>query len=86
MRVLITGKHIPSTCRAVSHALIIPGASGVLGSAVLTAFESAGHTVLGLAYSRATDKLKKVDLLNQRETEEVFTEFKPDCEYHRSLA
>ncbi|KAH8084359.1 hypothetical protein BXZ70DRAFT_570908 [Cristinia sonorae] len=62
--------------------VIVTGASGVLGTAVFSAFESAGHTVLGLAHSRATDKLKKVDLLNQKETESVFSEFKPDWVIH----
>ncbi|TCD61464.1 hypothetical protein EIP91_008399 [Steccherinum ochraceum] len=61
-------------------------ASGVLGSAVLSAFESTDveskNTVIGLAHSRATDKLKKVDLLDKDETKSVITEFKPDWVIH----
>lgn len=59
--------------------VIVTGASGVLGTAVYDAFKSAGHDTLGLAFSRPSGELKKVDLLNQGETEEVFVWFKPDC-------
>ncbi|KAJ3525267.1 hypothetical protein NM688_g8428 [Phlebia brevispora] len=55
-------------------------ASGLLGSAVYDAFKKsdAKHTVLGLAHTRSTDELKKVDLLDFEATERVFSEFKPD--------
>lgn len=59
--------------------VIVTGASGVLGTAVYDAFKSAGHETLGLAFSRPTGELKKVDLLNQGEADEVFVWFKPDC-------
>ncbi len=61
------------------------GASGLLGSAVYDAFKksSANHTVLGLAHSRSTAELKKLDLLDYEATERTFSEFKPDCEFHR---
>jgi hypothetical protein len=67
--------------RADSILLLLPssGASGVLGSAVYDAFVNTKHTVVGLAFSRASDKLKKVDLLNQEETSAVIQEFRPDC-------
>ena len=66
----------------VVTALSIPGASGLLGSAVYTAFKKSpgGHAVLGLAHSRSTEELRKLDLLDYAETERVFSEFKPDCE------
>ncbi|TFK49153.1 NAD(P)-binding protein [Heliocybe sulcata] len=60
----------------------VTGSSGVLGSAVYTAFKKAGHDVLGLAHSRATDGLKKVDLTNKEETELVLKEFQPNWVVH----
>ncbi|KAI0947777.1 hypothetical protein AcW1_009452 [Taiwanofungus camphoratus] len=62
--------------------VIVTGASGVLGSAVYAAFKYAGHTVLGLAHSRPTDELKKLDLLDSAEVERVFSEYKPDWVVH----
>lgn len=61
-------------------ALLRTGASGVLGTAVYAAFKAAGHTVLGLANTRATDDLKKVDLLNQEEIDATLKDFHADCE------
>ncbi|KAJ3481660.1 hypothetical protein NLI96_g7508 [Meripilus lineatus] len=58
--------------------ILITGASGVLGSAVYSAFKKAtGHTILGLANSRSDGELRKVDLLDRAEVERVFTEFRP---------
>ncbi|RPD75681.1 NAD(P)-binding protein [Lentinus tigrinus ALCF2SS1-7] len=62
--------------------VIVTGASGVLGSAVYAAFKSAGHTVLGLAHSRATDELKQLNLLDASATESLFSDFKPDWVIH----
>lgn len=61
--------------------IIVTGASGVLGSAVYAAFRRAGHHVLGLAHSRSTGELVKLDLLDTEGVERVFGEFKPDCEF-----
>ncbi|PIL23318.1 hypothetical protein GSI_14629 [Ganoderma sinense ZZ0214-1] len=58
------------------------GASGVLGSAVYAAFKSAGNVTLGLANSRSTDELTKLDVLDAEATERIFTEFKPDWVIH----
>ena len=55
------------------------GASGVLGTQVCDAFAQAGHEVVGLAHSRATGKLKQVDLLDEAKTNDVFSEFQPHC-------
>jgi S-adenosylmethionine synthetase len=57
------------------------GASGVLGTQVYHAFVQAGHEVLGLAHSRASGKLKEIDLMNEAKTNEIFGDvnFKPDC-------
>ncbi|PCH35376.1 NAD(P)-binding protein [Wolfiporia cocos MD-104 SS10] len=62
--------------------VIVTGASGVLGSAVYSAYRSSGHTVLGLAHSRPTDDLKQLDLLKSLEVEKQFAEFKPDWVIH----
>ena len=63
------------------------GASGLLGSAVYTAFKKSSdeHIILGLAHSRSTEELTKLDLLDYAETERVFNEFKPDCEYRKCI-
>ncbi|KAI0690892.1 NAD(P)-binding protein [Cytidiella melzeri] len=63
--------------------IIVTGASGVLGSAVYSAFKAApSNTVLGLAHSRSTDELKRIDLLNIADVERAFEEFKPDWVVH----
>ncbi|TFK21143.1 NAD dependent epimerase/dehydratase [Coprinopsis marcescibilis] len=63
--------------------VIVTGASGVLGSAVKTAFEKAhGTNVLGLAFSRASEGLEKLDLTNKEEVEKKFREFRPDWVIH----
>ena len=56
------------------------GASGVLGTAVKTAFEQSHWDVLGLAYTRASDGLEKLNLTNRDAVETRFSDFKPDCE------
>lgn len=56
------------------------GASGVLGSAVLKAFQAKGVIdVVGLANSRAGDGLQKLDLTNEEDVEAFFAKFKPNC-------
>jgi len=63
--------------------VIITGASGVLGSAVLEAFESSGqYNILALAHSRPREGLIKLDLLDKDNVEKVFTDFKPDWVIH----
>ena len=42
--------------------VLITGASGLLGREVTKTFQAASWDVLGLAYTRTSDKLKKVDL------------------------
>ncbi|KAI0093052.1 hypothetical protein BDY19DRAFT_882653, partial [Irpex rosettiformis] len=59
------------------------GASGVLGTAVYNTFKAIpGNTVLGLAHSRSTDELRKLDLLDTAEVERAFADFKPDWVVH----
>lgn len=55
------------------------GASGVLGTAVKTAFERSQWDVLGLAYTRASDGLEKLDLTDFEAVKKRLKEFKPDC-------
>ncbi|KAI0355979.1 NAD-P-binding protein [Trametes cingulata] len=62
--------------------VIVTGASGVLGSAVYAAYKSAGHTVLGLAYSHPKDDLKPLDLTDASATQTVFADFKPEWVIH----
>ncbi|EGN92880.1 hypothetical protein SERLA73DRAFT_116738 [Serpula lacrymans var. lacrymans S7.3] len=62
--------------------VVVTGASGVLGSAVYNAFQQRNHQVLGLAYSRPTGTLKKLDLLDEGETRQTFTNFSPDWVIH----
>ncbi|THH19127.1 hypothetical protein EW146_g1997 [Bondarzewia mesenterica] len=60
------------------------GASGVLGSAVYDAFANApaGHSVLGLAHTRAGGKLKALDLLDQEKVDALIREFEPNWVVH----
>ncbi|KAI8798032.1 methionine adenosyltransferase 2 subunit beta, partial [Biomphalaria glabrata] len=63
--------------------IIITGASGLLGRECFKIFDSDNEwTVLGLAYSRSSDKLKRVDLTNFQQVASVFREFKPDVILH----
>jgi S-adenosylmethionine synthetase len=62
--------------------VIVTGASGVLGTQVYEAFVQGNHDVLGLAHSRASQKLKQLDLMNEAETANVFETFKPDWVVH----
>ncbi|TDL22786.1 NAD(P)-binding protein [Rickenella mellea] len=62
--------------------VIVTGASGVLGSAVFKAFKSEGHDVLGLAHSRSTEELKKLDLIDEAAVRSEFSAFKPNWVVH----
>ncbi|KAF8966573.1 hypothetical protein BDZ97DRAFT_1806924 [Flammula alnicola] len=62
--------------------IAVTGASGVLGSAILRAFQSKTFDVVGLANSRAGDKLQKLDLTNREEVDAFFKNFKPDWVIH----
>jgi len=54
----------------------------VLGSATYKAYKTAGHDVTGVAHSRATDHLKKLDLTNFPETDAFFETLRPDWVIH----
>ena len=68
---------------ASKHRVLITSASGLLGRAILKQFSNSDKwEVLGLAHSRATGVLKKVDLLDFDEAKRVVKEFKPHVLIH----
>lgn len=67
----------------MSKKVLITGASGLLGRAIFREFEGEGSwQVFGLAFSRATEKLKKVDLTNIESVTQVINDFKPSVVIH----
>ncbi|XP_067663091.1 methionine adenosyltransferase 2 subunit beta-like [Haliotis asinina] len=63
--------------------VLITGASGLLGRAVFKEFSAdASWEVLGLAFSRSSDKLKKVDLTDPSSVQQVVQDFKPSVVIH----
>ena len=68
---------------AAQHRVLITGASGLLGPAILKEFSKENNwEVLGLAYCRSTGILKKVNLLDFEETKRVIREFRPHILIH----
>lgn len=68
---------------AKKQRVIITGASGLLGRAIMKEFLNPDKwEVLGLAHSRAKNVLKKVDLLDFDESKRVVKEFKPHVLIH----
>lgn len=68
---------------AAKPRVLITGASGLLGRAIMKQFSNSDKwDVLGLAHSRATGVLKKVDLLDFDETKRVVKNFKPHILIH----
>lgn len=66
----------------MARRVLVTGASGLLGREVLKCFAAGKWEVLGLAYSRARENLKKVDLCDGVQVEEVLEQFKPDVVIH----
>lgn len=63
--------------------VLITGASGLLGRAILKEFSNFdGWEALGLAFSRAQGGLRKVDLKNKDEVNYVIQEFQPNVVIH----
>ena len=62
--------------------VVVTGASGLLGRAVLKSFTNAGWDVLGLAFSRAREGLRKVDLCDPKQVEDVLDDFQPKVVIH----
>ncbi|XP_060575004.1 methionine adenosyltransferase 2 subunit beta-like isoform X2 [Ruditapes philippinarum] len=66
-----------------THRVLVTGASGLLGRAILKEFKaSSSWEALGLAFSRARADLKKVDLTDRKAVNDVVNEFKPDVIIH----
>ncbi len=62
--------------------VLITGASGLLGRALVKEFTRASWEVLGLAYSRAGGVLKKVNLTDSQAVRDILTEYKPAVVVH----
>ena len=57
--------------------MLITGASGLLGRAIYKHLsDHSSWTLLGLAYSRAGDHLKKVDITNKADIAKTIQDFK----------
>ena len=62
--------------------VLVTGASGLLGRQILECFRAEKWEVLGLAYSRAKEGLRRVDLCDPAQVEGVLDEFKPTVVVH----
>lgn len=62
--------------------VVITGASGLLGRAILKKAKSSGHEVKGLAFSRASEDLVKLDLHDADAFRKLCEDFKPDLVIH----
>ncbi|KAK0539318.1 Vacuolar protein sorting-associated protein vps5 [Tilletia horrida] len=62
--------------------VLVTGASGLLGRAVLARCKDSGFEVKGLAFSRAGDGLEKLDLTDADATEALVRAFQPDAIIH----
>uniref|UniRef100_A0A2R5LN12 Methionine adenosyltransferase 2 subunit beta n=1 Tax=Ornithodoros turicata TaxID=34597 RepID=A0A2R5LN12_9ACAR len=62
--------------------VVITGASGLLGRALVRAFESSSWNVRGLAHTRVSGDLVAVDLTNFDESANVILQAKPDIIVH----
>ena len=67
---------------AAGNRILITGASGLLGREIVKTFKANDWNILGLAYSRVTDELMKVDIKNATDVQRVFNDFKPHVVVH----
>lgn len=67
---------------ASARKVLITGASGLLGRELLRHFTQQGWDCLGVAFSRAREKLVKVDLCRRDEVEKVIDNFDPHVVVH----
>ena len=98
---LLTDRHMPvmdgpellQALVAAGRAIPTVLCAGVLGSAVYDAFKRAsgvgaggdGFHVLGLANSRSSGELVKLDLLDEEAVEGCVKDFRPDCKFACTL-
>ncbi|GFR13950.1 methionine adenosyltransferase 2 subunit beta, partial [Trichonephila clavata] len=62
--------------------VLVTGASGLLGRAVSAEFNQNSWKVLGIALTRATDDLVKLDLTDTEAVRNVITDYKPHVIIH----
>lgn len=62
--------------------IIVTGGSGLLGRAVVAHLKEQGHLVKGLAFSRATNGLEKIDLRDTAAVEKLIKDFEPNLLVH----
>nr|XP_054754798.1 methionine adenosyltransferase 2 subunit beta-like isoform X2 [Lytechinus pictus] len=62
--------------------ILITGASGLLGRELFKTFQDYGWDVLGLAYTRAKENLRKVDLTDSKAIQDVIMGYQPDVVIH----
>ncbi|XP_032781503.2 methionine adenosyltransferase 2 subunit beta isoform X1 [Daphnia magna] len=65
-----------------SKRVVVTGASGLLGRAVLAAFQQSKWTVMGTAFSRTGTNLVRIDICNKEKTEEIIRNFMPTAIVH----
>ncbi|KAF8981856.1 hypothetical protein BGZ46_002202, partial [Entomortierella lignicola] len=72
----------PRNPNYIQMRVVVTGASGLLGRAVVTEFRNAGHEVTGVAFSRAKGDLKKLNLEDSPSVEAFIDQEKPDVVVH----
>jgi S-adenosylmethionine synthetase len=60
----------------MSQRALITGATGLLGRQVLMAFDEAEYEVVGTGYSRASDKILKLDIQDEKAVARLLNEVK----------
>ncbi|MFQ5335051.1 MAG: NAD-dependent epimerase/dehydratase family protein [Flavobacteriales bacterium] len=70
-------------CTRCRLKILVTGASGLLGRAVLAELHRDRHfETVGIAHSRAKGNLSRVDLLCKQEVDSFFEKTRPDCVIH----
>ncbi|MCJ1473537.1 hypothetical protein MMC13_002188 [Lambiella insularis] len=66
----------------MARTAVVTGATGLLGSQVLLAFERAGWEVIGTGFSRASNKIRKLDIIDASAVSALLDEVKPQVVVH----